>query len=121
MGVVFHLLGPVALGPGAAVAVAVPKVRCLLAVLLLDANRQVSLDRLTDELWGGQPPRSAVANLRSYASTLRRLLSTAGVDPDRLETTAGGYRLRVEDGESDLAAWEADADRGRAALTAGRP
>ncbi|GHJ49134.1 SARP family transcriptional regulator [Catellatospora sp. TT07R-123] len=121
MGAVFHLLGPVALGPGAAVAVAVPKVRCLLAVLLLDANRQVSLDRLTDELWADDPPRSAVANLRSYASTLRRLLAAAGVDPDRLETTAGGYRLRVEDGESDLAAWEADADRGRAALTAGRP
>lgn len=121
MSILFRLLGPVALGrsgnPGA---VTVPKVRCMLAVLLLDADRVVSLERLTDELWGDQPPRSAVANLRSYALALRRALAAAGVDPDRLATTPGGYRLHVAPGEYDVPVWEKLAAEGTTALAEGR-
>ncbi|GAB4052142.1 transcriptional regulator AfsR [Catellatospora paridis] len=117
----FRLLGPVALGRGGNPGgVPVPKVRCMLAVLLLDAGRVVSLERLTDELWGDQPPRSAVANLRSYALALRRALAAADIDPDRLATTPGGYRLHVAPGEYDVSVWEALADEGTAALAEGR-
>lgn len=121
MSILFRLLGPVALGrsgnPGG---VTMPKVRCMLAVLLLDADRVVSLERLTDELWGDQPPRSAVANLRSYALMLRRALAAADIDPDRLATTPGGYRLRVAPHESDVSVWQALAEEGSAALAGGR-
>ncbi|MEU8000942.1 BTAD domain-containing putative transcriptional regulator [Catellatospora sp. NPDC049111] len=121
MSILFRLLGPVALGrsgnPGA---VTVPKVRCMLAVLLLDADRVVSLERLTDELWGDRPPRSAVANLRSYALALRRALAAAGIDPDRLVTTPGGYRLHIAPGEYDVPVWEQLAAEGTAALNEGR-
>ncbi|WP_186315508.1 AfsR/SARP family transcriptional regulator [Catellatospora sichuanensis] len=121
MSILFRLLGPVALGrsgnPGG---ITVPKVRCMLAVLLLDADRVVSLERLTDELWGDQPPRSAVANLRSYALALRRALAAAGIDPDRLATTPGGYRLHVTHGEYDVSVWQSLAGEGTAALAEGR-
>ncbi|GAA1368115.1 AfsR/SARP family transcriptional regulator [Catellatospora chokoriensis] len=121
MPIVFRLLGPLALGSAdQATGVTVPKIRCMLAVLLLDADQVVSLDRLTDELWGDDPPRSAVANLRSYALALRRALAATGIDPERLVTTPGGYRLRVAPGECDLEVWASHAEAGVAALTAGR-
>ncbi|GIF96447.1 AfsR/SARP family transcriptional regulator [Catellatospora citrea] len=121
MPIVFRLLGPLALGSADRVTgLSVPKIRCMLAVLLLDADRVVSLDRLVDELWGDDPPRSAVANLRSYALALRRALAATGIDPERLVTTPGGYRLQVAPGECDLEVWESHAEAGVAALTAGR-
>ncbi|MGH3664084.1 MAG: BTAD domain-containing putative transcriptional regulator, partial [Micromonosporaceae bacterium] len=50
------------------------KPRMLLATLLLHPNEPVSTDLLTDVLWPTSPPRSAVANLRTYVSTLRTAL-----------------------------------------------
>lgn len=50
------------------------KRRVMLAGLALYANRPVSLDRLAQMSWADTPPASAVANLRSHASALRRLL-----------------------------------------------
>ena len=40
-----------------------PKQRALLALLLVDAGRAVSTDRLIDALWGEQPPRTAPTSL----------------------------------------------------------
>jgi DNA-binding SARP family transcriptional activator len=48
--------------------------RQLLAVLLLEANRVVSLDRLIDDLWGDTPPNAATASIQAYVSHLRRVL-----------------------------------------------
>ncbi|NUR69602.1 MAG: tetratricopeptide repeat protein [Hamadaea sp.] len=99
----FRLLGPLALAAGDdEVAPATRKQRQMLAVLLLEANRPVSLERLTEELWGDTPPRSAVANLRSYALALRADLQRAGLPAERLATVRNGYLLRVEPGERDL-------------------
>ncbi|MEU8080231.1 BTAD domain-containing putative transcriptional regulator [Catellatospora citrea] len=117
----FRLLGPLAIGRGDdTIGLTVPKIRCMFAALLLDADQVVSLDRLADELWGDDPPRSAVANLRSYASALRRTLAAAGLDPARLVTTPGGYRLHVLPGECDVEVWESRAAEGAAALADGR-
>lgn len=122
MTILFRLLGPLAIGEGDdAVSLTVPKIRCMLAVLLLDAGQVISLHRLADELWGDDPPRSAVANLRSYASALRNTLAAANLDPARLITTPGGYRLHVLPGECDVEAWESHAAQGAAALANGRP
>ncbi|NUO61469.1 MAG: AfsR/SARP family transcriptional regulator, partial [Hamadaea sp.] len=113
----FRLLGPLALATGDnEVAPATRKQRQMLAVLLLDANRPVSLERLTEELWGDTPPRSAVANLRSYALVLRADLLRAGLPADRLATVRNGYLLRVEPGERDLDRMEALAADGSAAF-----
>ncbi|KUN23968.1 transcriptional regulator [Streptomyces antibioticus] len=88
-------------GPVARV-VSSPKVRVLLAALLLEAGRTVSVDALKDALWGGSPPASAQASLHNHVTRLRRLLD----DPDRLRAVPPGYLLRVEQGELDVHVFE---------------
>jgi DNA-binding SARP family transcriptional activator len=73
------------------------KQRAVLALLLLDAGRVVSIDRLVDALWGEQPPRTAVTSLQNFVSQLRKTLG-----PEILETKPPGYRLNVRRGELDL-------------------
>ncbi|GAA4061249.1 AfsR/SARP family transcriptional regulator [Nonomuraea soli] len=97
--------GPVDLGPA--------KQRTVLAALLLEANRIVPVDRLVAAAWEGEPPRSAVANVRTYASRLRKTLR------ERVESRPPGFVLHVGDDELDLAAFRELAGRGRAALAAG--
>jgi YVTN family beta-propeller protein len=67
----------------------------LVAVLLLHANKAVSVDRLVDDLWGESPPPTAAKIVRNSVSLLRRELG------DRLVTEPPGYLLRVEEGELD--------------------
>ncbi|MGW1956787.1 BTAD domain-containing putative transcriptional regulator [Streptomyces sp. NPDC001920] len=75
-----------------------PKVRALLAALLLEGGRVVSVESLTDVLWGGAPPASARASLHNHVARLRRLLD----DPERLRAVPPGYVLRVDEGELDV-------------------
>src|SRR5919199_6060073 len=84
------------------------KQRALLVLLLLDANRVVSTDRLLDALWGEERPRTAQTSLQNLISQLRKLLG-----PDRLETRPPGYRLRVEEGELDVDRFRALVDDAR--------
>ena len=80
--------------------------RALLALLLCNANRVVSRDRLVDELLGDQPADSAPSGCSACRSRgcVRRSRPTA------TSTAAGrrapGYMLRVEEGELDLQAFE---------------
>src|SRR5207249_10890467 len=78
-----------------------PKQRALLALLLLNANRVVPRERLIDELWGEQPPETAVKAVQVYVSQLRKLLP-AGM----LVTRAPGYLLEVEPEAVDLLRFE---------------
>src|SRR5262245_9304646 len=73
----FHRLGPFgARAGGRSIPVATRRQeRLLLAVLLLEAGRIVSIDRLTDLLWPGQPPRSARGAIHTYVGRLRRALA----------------------------------------------
>ncbi|MFF5407762.1 BTAD domain-containing putative transcriptional regulator [Streptomyces misionensis] len=80
-----------------------PKVRALLAALLLEPGRVVSVESLTEALWGGAPPASARASLHNHVTRLRRLLD----DPDRLRSVPPGYLLRVEQGELDVYVFDA--------------
>src|SRR6185312_1224809 len=53
----FRLLGPLeARERGRPVALGTPRVRTLLATLLLQANRVVSIDELVERMWGERPP-----------------------------------------------------------------
>jgi len=94
------------------------KPRAMLAALLLRPNDVVSVGRLTDALWGDQPPPSAAANIKTYASQLRKALD-GGLASSRLLTRAPGYLFRVEPGELDLLAFQTLAADGRAALARG--
>ncbi|WP_433113861.1 BTAD domain-containing putative transcriptional regulator [Micromonospora sp. CA-246542] len=88
--------------PGAA------KRRAVLAGLALEANHAVSLPRLAEMVWPETPPASAVANLRTHAAMLRRVLG------DRLVARPNAYELRLAPGELDVAEFQRLAGEGRA-------
>jgi predicted ATPase/DNA-binding SARP family transcriptional activator len=93
-----------------------PKQRAVLAVLLFRRNHVVTRGRLTDAVWGERPPEAATRSLQVYVHGLRRALG-----PDRIETSGGGYRLRVEPGELDLDRFERLVEQARRSLAAGEP
>lgn len=82
-----------------------PQRRAVLAVLVLNANQVVSVDRLIEAVWGGAPPATARAQLHALIAAVRRTLREAGAG-DAIATRAGGYVLTVQDGQSDLREFE---------------
>ena len=99
----YGILGPLEVSDGGRpVEVAGAKQRALLAVLLLNANRVVSRDELTEALWEDRAPDTATKALQVHVSQLRKILGV-----NRLVTRSPGYALRVEDGELDLHRFEA--------------
>jgi DNA-binding SARP family transcriptional activator len=94
----FRILGPLEVSDETgALLLGGQKQRAVLALLLLEPGRIVSVDRLIDALWGEQPPRTANTSLQNFISQLRKTLG-----PEVLETKAPGYRLRIRPGELDL-------------------
>ncbi len=77
------------------------KQRALLGLLLLHAGEALSIDRIVDELWGEQPPRTATTSLQNIVSHLRKLLGA-----DVLVTRPPGYALTVGPDELDLSRFE---------------
>ena len=99
----FRVLGPLQVveEDGRSLVLGGPKQRAVLALLLMEANRPVSKDRLIDAMWGEHPPVSASETLDTYISRLRRILG-----PDRLARRPAGYELRVDAGELDLTTFD---------------
>ncbi|MFC4535652.1 AfsR/SARP family transcriptional regulator [Sphaerisporangium dianthi] len=113
----FRILGTVevATSSGVTIRIGGPKVRTLLAVLLLRANTSIRTDRLVDVIWDGHPPRSAMSTVHAYVSRLRSRLAAAGADgADRIVTDAQGYRIRVAPHELDAESFRQHVDRARA-------
>jgi DNA-binding SARP family transcriptional activator len=103
LGVDFELLGPVeARGAGGPIPLGGLKGRSLLAALLLEANRVVSLGHLVDAAWGDDPPPTARTQVRNRVSALRRALRQAGCADNVITTTGSGYVLHVDAGTVDL-------------------
>lgn len=97
------------------------KPRVLLAILLMRANTVVSTDTLISEIWGDQPPRTALKALRVYVSQLRQILAdfpASGARPV-IVTRDPGYRLELEPDTFDLWRFERLCERGRAARDMG--
>jgi DNA-binding SARP family transcriptional activator len=67
--------------------------RALLACLLLSPNQVVSVDRLSDDLWGERLPETAVPTLRVFISRLRKALRQAAGD-EVILTQPPGYLAR---------------------------
>ncbi len=106
----FSLLGPLAVTSEAGpVELGAPKHRALLALLLLEPGRVVSVDRLIDQLWHGEPPAAATSTLQAYVSNLRRVLEpnrTAGAPATVLVTRPPGYVLDIAPEQVDAARFE---------------
>jgi len=94
----FRILGPLeVLDDGRPIALGGQKQRALLALLLLDAGRVVSIDRIVDALWGERPPKTAPTSLQNFVSHLRKALGA-----DILVTRPPGYLLRIAPEQLDL-------------------
>jgi DNA-binding SARP family transcriptional activator/tetratricopeptide (TPR) repeat protein len=103
---------------GPALHLAGVKQRAVLAMLLLEPNALVPLDRLIGGLWGEEPPSSAVNTLQSYMSRLRRALAS-GFLADRAPSLRGGplgYTLGVDPATIDAAEFVRLTAFGRSAI-----
>ena len=117
----FQVLGPLQVTYGGRpLAVGGARTRAVLAMLLVNANRVVSADRLAGELWPGLDQERAVANLRVRLAELRRALRPVG-EADRLATRPPGYQLRATADELDVLQFEQLVLAGRDALAGGDP
>jgi DNA-binding SARP family transcriptional activator len=89
-----------------------PRLRQLLTVLLLHANRSLSVHELTVALWDapGEGPRAGA--VRTHVWALRKLLAPA----ERVSKDVSGYRFTVLPGELDLGRFQLLAEQGRRAM-----
>ncbi|MGV9977466.1 BTAD domain-containing putative transcriptional regulator [Micromonospora wenchangensis] len=105
------VLGPVrAVRDGTPVDLGAPRQRAVLARLVAGGGHVVSVDRLVDDLWAGDPPPRARAALQVYVSNLRRVLEPhrrARTPARVLVTVAPGYALRLPTAHVD--AWRFEA------------
>ncbi|WP_354642267.1 AfsR/SARP family transcriptional regulator [Kitasatospora camelliae] len=109
------LLGPLRLrSAGTPVAVPAPKHRALLAILAINANRPVGVDRIISELWQADEPQSARKTLQGYVWRLRGLIGKSA-----LSTTGDGYELHSAADAIDAVRFQRLTDAGRTALRAG--
>jgi DNA-binding SARP family transcriptional activator len=91
-----RLLGPVLARIGDRTVDLGPRQRRLvLAVLALEVNRLVPVDRLVELVWPVRPPRTASHAVRVSVSSIRALLSEAGADLT-VVTRGSGYQLRAD-------------------------
>ncbi|MDT3445204.1 BTAD domain-containing putative transcriptional regulator [Pseudofrankia sp. BMG5.37] len=116
----YRLFGPVeVVREGRPVALGGPKPRAVLAALLLDAGRVVSVDRLADAVWGDEHPPSMLSSLHAHISNLRRLLRDDERATSPIVRRNPGYVADVAADEIDLRLFERECDRARAAADAG--
>jgi len=94
------------------------KPRQILALLALQVGQVVTVPALIEELWGMNPPRSALTTLQTYIMQLRRRIETALANTapapatatasakDMLVTRYGGYMLDIEPDDVDACRYE---------------
>lgn len=99
----FRALGPLEVrAAGEPVAIRGHRRRVVLLLLLLEAGRVVTFDRLTEAIWDDSPPKTATTQVHICVSQLRSLLAHAAADAEPIRTHAAGYYLQVPDGAVDL-------------------
>ncbi|MFI6101201.1 BTAD domain-containing putative transcriptional regulator [Lentzea sp. NPDC051213] len=101
MRVEYRVLGPLeVLLDGTPVAVPAGRGRVLLAMLLLRANRFVSVDELVERIWDGEPPDLDRAH-KTLQMVVVRVRQALG-DANCVRTVRGGYLAEIEPEQLDL-------------------
>lgn len=101
------------------------KPRQILSLLALHPGRVMPVSVLMEEIWGTEPPQSALTTLQTYILQLRRRLGTAmgpgapEVAKDVLATRHGGYLLQIPAESVDVHEYERMVAEGRSAFEAG--
>jgi len=99
----FHILGPLeVVGERSGISLGGRRQRATLAILLLNANRVVSIDRLADDLYAGAAPVTALKQVQRQISELRKALGSTSV----IETRSPGYVIRLAPDQLDLSVFE---------------
>lgn len=112
----FRILGPIeVLSEEGPVRLGGAKQRATLAILLLQANRVVSVDRLAEDLYAGAPPVTAVTQVQRQISELRKAIGSEPV----IETRSPGYVIRLSPDQLDLNQFERWTEEARRALAQG--
>jgi len=92
----FRVLGPMEVRRGdQALSLGGAKQRALLAILLIEANHVVGLERLAELLWRDEPPATSDHIIEVYVSQLRRALEPAGAPYRVLVRKPSGYMLQI--------------------------
>ncbi|MEV6774173.1 BTAD domain-containing putative transcriptional regulator [Nocardia sp. NPDC051030] len=106
-GAELRVLGPLRLSVAGREAVfGTPMQRAVLGRLIVARGQVVSVERMIDDLWAGQPPAKAIAVLQVHIHNLRRLF-----EPDRprrapsryIVSESSGYALKMAENAVD--AW----------------
>ncbi|MEV0381942.1 BTAD domain-containing putative transcriptional regulator [Nonomuraea sp. NPDC050643] len=106
----FSVLGPVECRSESGRLVLTGKQGALLTILLLNANRVVSTQRLAEALWGEPLPSSPASRVRTLISDLRKTCATA-----EIHTQRPGYVIRLPSDRLDLTAFLDHVTRAREA------
>jgi WD40 repeat protein/DNA-binding SARP family transcriptional activator len=116
----FGVLGPLeASRDGEVVRLGGERQRALLALLLVHVNELVSMERLVEQLFGGEPSDSATNAVHVAVSRLRRALQSD--DEGLLSTRPGGYLLALTPEQLDATQFQQLLDEGRQLLAVGDP
>jgi tetratricopeptide (TPR) repeat protein/DNA-binding SARP family transcriptional activator len=117
----FRILGPLeAWQNGQPVPLGDRQQRYVLAALLLEANKPVPIDRLTEIIWGPAGHESATTLINGYISRLRTIFKKSGADELRLEKEPSSTRmLRVEVSRIDYFRFQDLRNQARAAQRSG--
>jgi DNA-binding SARP family transcriptional activator/tetratricopeptide (TPR) repeat protein len=92
-----RVLGPFAvLADGDPVDISAGRASALLAVLAMSAGRVVSIERLTDMVWGERPPANARRTVQTYVYRLRTALGSESIG-----TVGAGYVLNAHSDDVD--------------------
>jgi DNA-binding SARP family transcriptional activator len=117
----FRILGPLEITHhDEAIKVGGPRQQTVMAMLLLEANHVIPVERLVRAMWDEEPPTSARAQVHICISTLRRQIMAAEGE-QLIDSRPPGYLLKLGDGGLDSHVFEAHVAAGRGALTAGEP
>ncbi|MEU7526048.1 AfsR/SARP family transcriptional regulator [Saccharothrix sp. NPDC042600] len=96
-----RLLGPITLtSDGREHDLGGPRQRVVLAMLALNANRVVPVERLIDAVWNTTPPTTARTQVQICVSALRKIFLDAKVAL-RIRTRRPGYQLEVDPDDLD--------------------
>ena len=103
----FRIFGPLAVESenGRRLSIPASRQRTLLATLIINANRVVSVDQIAEFVWDGVIPPSATATVRTYVMRLRHLLGPECAA--RIVTRSPGYLIELGDEESDIGQFRA--------------
>ena len=78
------------------------KNRTIFSEMVVHANREISVDHLTEQVWGNSQPGSPTAALRVQISRLRAALRSTGPNaPEIVRSRSGFYSLRTDPASVD--------------------